>query len=359
MKFLNVVGARPNFMKIAPLQRELDRKGYERVLVHTGQHYDEEMSEQFYEDLGMSPPDYNLAVGSDTQAAQTARVMERIEPVIDDEDPDWVIVVGDVNSTLAAGLVAAKKSSNLAHIEAGIRSGNREMPEEINRVIVDRISDALFCFDEEAEATLESEGIASDRIHLVGDIMIDSLKYTLDQLNGTVRPDVELPEEYAVLTLHRPSNVDNLPSLEQAFEILKEVNRDLPLVFPIHPRTEESLERHGLLKTWRNEFNLIPPLNYGEFVSLMNNARAVLTDSGSIQQETSVMDVPCLTLRKQTERAVTIRKGTNRLVGMDRDAILSSVEEIKNNNWKTAEDIPLWDGQTARRIVQVFEDLQS
>lgn len=356
MKFLNVVGARPNFMKMSPFQRELDRRGHDFVLVHTGQHYDEEMSEQFFDDLGMSPPDYNLGVGSASQAVQTARVMEEIEPVIDEEDPDWVVVVGDVNSTLAAGLVTAKKPCRLAHIEAGIRSDNREMPEEINRLVVDRISDALFCFDREAISNLESEGVDSDSVHLVGDIMIDSLHYSLESTNGTVEFQFEVPEDYGVLTLHRPSNVDHKDDLQKAFEILQNVNQRLPLIFPAHPRTVKSLEKHGLLADWEEEFIFTPPLNYGEFVALMNDARAVLTDSGSIQQETSIMGIPCLTLREDTERAITIRKGTNKLVGLDREAILSSVDRILENDWEDGEDIPLWDGETAGRILDCLEN---
>jgi UDP-N-acetylglucosamine 2-epimerase (non-hydrolysing) len=341
-------------MKIAPLQRELKKRGHEQVLVHTGQHYDEGMSGQFFADLGMEAPDYDLGVGSASQAVQTARVMEAIEPVIEAEKPDWVVVVGDVNSTLAAGLVAAKKPSRLAHVEAGIRSGNWSMPEEVNRVVVDRISDALFCFDDEAVENLKAEGIAEDKIHLTGDIMIDSLKYSLDK--ATVGGfDFKLPDEYGVLTLHRPTNVDSRQDIERAYGILKEINGRIPLVFPIHPRTEKSLVEYGLLDTWRKEFIFTPPLNYGEFIKLMKNSRLVLTDSGSIQQETTVMGIPCLTLRGETERAITVRRGTNELVGWDPDKIEDCMNKIMSGEWEKGEVIELWDGKTAGRVVDVFE----
>ncbi len=358
MKFLNVVGARPNFMKIAPLQRELDKRAHKQVLVHTGQHYDEGMSGQFFKDLGMEPPDYDLGVGSASQAVQTADVMKAIEPVVDSEQPDWVVVVGDVNSTLAAGLVAAKKDCRLAHVEAGIRSNNWGMPEEVNRVVVDRISDVLFCFDEEAVNNLKNEGIDEKRIHLSGDIMIDSLKYILDS-DREYNYDFEIPPEYAVLTLHRPSNVDTKEDISRAYNILKKVNGMIPLVFSIHPRTRKNLKKFGMLEKWENEFIFTSPLNYGEFINLMKNSELVLTDSGSIQQETTVMNIPCLTLRQETERAITIRRGTNELVGWEEEKIINSVEKILSDNWKEAEEIPRWDGKTAERIIEVFEKFES
>lgn len=354
MKFLNVVGARPNFMKIAPFQRELDRRGYDYQLVHTGQHYDEEMSGQFFDVLGMKEPDYQLGVGSASHAVQTARIMERFEPVIDEVDPDWVVVVGDVNSTLAASLVTAKKTPKLAHIEAGIRSGNREMPEEINRGVVDRLADALFCFDEEAVENLKKEGIDTNRIFLVGDIMIDSLHYALG--DGEVTDlDVELPDEYGVLTLHRPSNVDTEKDLNRAYKILSSVNESIPLVFSIHPRTRESLKTHGLEEQWENTFTIVPPMNYRDFLVLLSGAKVVLTDSGSIQQETTVMDLPCLTLRDETERAITERRGSNKVVGWNRELIEDSIQKIQRSMWKSADEIPYWDGKTAERIVSELE----
>lgn len=356
MKFLNIVGTRPNFMKIAPFQRELVRKDFEYTLVHTGQHYDRKMSESFFEDLDIAPPAINLGVGSGTHAYQTAEVMEKLDPVVDEEEPDWVVVVGDVNSTLASALITSKKMPRLAHIEAGIRSGDRSMPEEVNRVVVDQLADALFCFDDESVENLEQEGRSDDHIHLVGDIMIDSLQYVLESQRSSKYLS-ELPEEFALLTLHRPQNVDQRASLDRAYRILKQVHDTYPVVFPVHPRTRERLEAFDLLEKWKETFRVIPPLGYRAFVQMMDHASVVLTDSGSIQQETSVLEVPCLTLRDTTERPITIRKGTNQLVGLNQQDILDSIDRIQSNAWKKAEEIPLWDGNTASRIMDVFENL--
>ncbi len=356
MKFLNVVGARPNFMKIAPFQRELERRGHRFELVHTGQHYDETMSDQFFDDLNIAQPDYHLGVGSADHTEQTARIMTRFEPIVDEYDPDWVIVVGDVNSTLATSLVTAKKSPELAHIEAGIRSGNRDMPEEINRIVVDRISDALFCFDDEARKNLIEEGISEEVIFLTGDIMIDSLQFALEN-DQSPQSDITLPEQYGVLTLHRPSNVDEVDTLRRAKDVLEHVSEKIPLVFPIHPRTQKRLKNHNLKEQWEKFLKILPPLGYTEFLNVMSNSEIVLTDSGSIQQETTVMNVPCLTLREETERGITVRRGTNKIVGWNEELILESVEKILEGEWKTAEEIPYWDGKTAERIVDQLESI--
>lgn len=355
MKFLTIVGARPNFMKIAPFQRELGRRNHEFTCVHTGQHYDDSMSDTFFEELEIREPEHHLGVGSGSHATQTGQIMVELDDIIDQEDPDWVVVVGDVNSTLAGAIVGAKKSTRVAHIEGGIRSRNRDMPEEINRVVVDQVADAIFCFDQEAVENLRQEDIPDERIWLVGDIMIDSLYFTLSQSNGDLPESV--PSDFALLTLHRPSNVDSADDLSEWFDILSEVNRETPIVFPIHPRTENRLEEFGREEKWYEEFTIIPPQSHREFVNLMNEAQFVLTDSGSIQQETTVLGIPCLTLREETERAITVREGTNRLVGADEKQILDSIREINRGDWKEANGIEYWDGETSDRILDVFEEL--
>jgi UDP-N-acetylglucosamine 2-epimerase (non-hydrolysing) len=351
-----VAGARPNFMKIAPLLREMrTRDGFAPSLVHTGQHYDRSMSGGFFEDLGIPAPDVNLGVGSGSHAAQTAEVLRRIEAVLVERAPAALVVVGDVNSTLAAALAAAKLGIPVAHVEAGLRSFDRSMPEEINRVLTDAISHWLFTTEPEAEQNLRREGIDPGRIHFVGNVMIDTLRSHLDRAR---RLDVPgklglAPREYAVLTLHRPSNVDDSRRLRSLFAVLEEIHQELPIVFPVHPRTAAAMRVH--LGDRAPRLRVVEPLGYHEFLGLMADARLVLTDSGGIQEETTVLGVPCLTLRENTERPITLTQGTNRLVGSDPATIRLEVRKILEGNGPTARIPERWDGEAAGRIVDVLE----
>lgn len=353
-KIVHVVGARPNFMKIAPLMDALRNGGRLRqVLVNTGQHYDENMAGGFFTELGMPRPDRDLEVGSGTHAVQTARVMMGFEEVCEQEHPDLVVVVGDVNSTMAAAIVAAKLVIPVAHVEAGLRSFDHTMPEEINRLVADRLSTLLFTPSADADENLRREGTPDERIHLVGNIMIDTLlrhrpMARLDRLAGRV--DVS-ERNYAVLTLHRPSNVDDAVTLRGILEAVREIARDLPVVFPVHPRT-----RARLLETDAAAMKgliLTDPLGYIDFLSLTAHARVVLTDSGGLQEETTALGVPCLTLRTNTERPVTITHGTNRLVGIEPRAILQGYRDALADAPGDRRP-PLWDGHAAGRIVDVL-----
>ena len=359
MKIINVVGARPNFMKIAPIMRAT--RAYPEitpVLVHTGQHYDGNMSNAFFKDLEIPEPDIHLEVGSGTHAVQTARVMERFERVLLEEKPDLVLVVGDVNSTLACALVAGKLHIKVAHIEAGLRSFDRSMPEEINRVLTDQISDLLFTTCEEAKINLCNEGISEEKIHFVGNIMIDTLFYNLNKVNlytANRKPNTE-HEEYAVLTLHRPSNVDNKETFEKISKALNKISGYLPIVFPIHPRTKKQIKQFGFEKYYNGNIKLLEPLGYLEFLKLYSNAKFVLTDSGGIQEETSVLDIPCLTIRENTERPITIKQGTNVLVGTDGEEIVEEAQRILRGVYKRKKDLKFWDGKAADRIMRVLTD---
>jgi UDP-N-acetylglucosamine 2-epimerase (non-hydrolysing) len=351
-----VAGARPNFMKIAPLLRELRaRDGPGATLVHTGQHYDRTMSESFFADLGIPEPDVNLGVGSGSHAAQTAEVLRRIEPVLEERAPAAVIVVGDVNSTLAAALAAVKLGIPVAHVEAGLRSFDRSMPEEINRVLTDAISRWLFTTEAAAEQNLRREGVEPERIHFVGNVMIDTLRHHLDRAR---RLDVLgrlglAPREYAVLTLHRPGNVDDSGRLRSLFAVLEEIHDEVPIVFPVHPRTAAAMRAH--LGDRPPRLRVIEPLGYLEFLRLMADARLVLTDSGGIQEETTVLGVPCLTLRDNTERPSTITQGTNRLVGSDPTTIRLEVRKILEGDVPPGRIPDRWDGRAAGRILDVLE----
>ncbi len=357
MRIINVCGARPNFMKVAPLMRAFaTRPGVEARLVHTGQHYDEAMSQTFFDDLGLPRPDINLEVGSASHAVQTALLMQRFEPVVEQQSPDAVLVVGDVNSTIACGLVAAKLQVPLLHVEAGLRSFDRTMPEEINRVLTDALSELLFVTEPAGVANLQREGIAPDKIHLVGNVMIDTLlacrqraarSHVLDRLGLAGGP-------YAVLTLHRPANVDDPAVLGQILDALEEIQRTMPLVFPAHPRTRGNLERIGLLDRLQRMagLRLTEPLGYLDFLRLMSEAAVVLTDSGGIQEETTVLGVPCLTLRENTERPITIEQGTNQLVGLDPARILAAFRQLRER--RGVPRVPeLWDGRAAERIADI------
>ena len=356
IQLLAVAGARPNFMKIAPLLRELRASERFRTrLVHTGQHYDASMSQSFFDDLGISAPDVNLEVKSGGHAEQTAEVLRRIEPVLIETRPRAVIVVGDVNSTLAATLAAVKLGIPVAHVEAGLRSFDRSMPEEINRLLTDAIAEWLFTTERAAEENLRREGIPPERIHFVGNVMIDTLLAHLERAKRL--PTLERlglqPDRFALLTLHRPSNVDDRARLASLFELLEEIHRELPVVFPVHPRTMASIAR--LLDGRMPALLTSEPLGYLEFLRLMVDAKLVLTDSGGIQEETTVLGVPCLTLRDSTERPVTISQGTNTLVGSDPATIRSEVRKVLATGGKRGRVPELWDGHAAARIVAVLE----
>ncbi len=353
VRVLCVAGARPNFMKVKPVMDALERLGAEVVLVHTGQHYDAAMSEVFLAELGIRAPDHLLGVGSGTQAEQTAKVMVALEPLVARCGADVVVVVGDVNSTVAAALVAAKAGCLVAHVEAGLRSREWSMPEEVNRVVTDRLSDYLFAPSPDALDNLRAEGYREDQVHLVGNVMVDTLLATLDRARA--RPILgELglePKGYGLVTLHRPANVDDPVVLANILGTLGEVAREVPLVFPVHPRTAERL---GDVQV-PDGLRLIDPAGYLDFLALEDAARLVLTDSGGVQEETTVLGVPCLTLRESTERPITVTEGTNRVVGRDPSRILAGARDILAKG--VVPRCPaLWDGRAGERIARVIVD---
>ncbi len=359
LSILCVVGARPNFMKIAPIMRAFAaRPGIHAVLVHTGQHYDASMKASFFEQLDIPEPDVDLGVGSGSHAVQTAEIMKRFEPVLDERAPDAVLVVGDVNSTIACALVASKKGVPVIHVEAGLRSFDRAMPEEINRVLTDQLSDLLFTTEKHAEKNLVREGIDRARVRFVGNVMIDTLLYHRahcprpgDVLAGV--PGAERcfePAGFGVLTLHRPSNVDEPGTLARLVETLSQVAESVPLVFPVHPRTRSRLVETGLLSEVERRFIVLPPLPYLDLLALVASARIVLTDSGGIQEETTALGVPCPTLRENTERPVTVAEGTNTVVGADPAKILACARDVLATGGKRGRVPDLWDGQAALRI---------
>jgi UDP-N-acetylglucosamine 2-epimerase (non-hydrolysing) len=362
LKVINVVGARPNFMKVAPIVEAMGRRAAEFApfVVHTGQHYDAQMSDAFFRDLGLPRPDVHLGVGSGSHAQQTASVMRLFEPVVLEEKPDWVLVVGDVNSTLACALVCAKLLIPVAHVEAGLRSRDRTMPEEVNRVLTDQIADLLLTPSADADRNLLAEGIPRERIRLVGNVMIDSLLKHLALSRGS-RAREELGVEgrdYAVVTLHRPSNVDDPATLRGIVTALVRISVRLPVVFPAHPRTRKMLAEFGLLESVRGApaLSLVEPLGYLDFLRLYSGAALVLTDSGGIQEETTALGIPCLTLRENTERPVTVEAGTNKVVGRDPARIVREAESALalRRDGGTARVPPLWDGKTADRILDAL-----
>jgi UDP-N-acetylglucosamine 2-epimerase (non-hydrolysing) len=363
LKVINVVGARPNFIKIAPLMAAYNRTSIEPLLVHTGQHYDQRMSDLFFHELGIPEPDINLGVGGGSQAQQTAAIMSAFEPALLQHKPDWVLVVGDVTSTIACGLVAVKLGIRLAHVEAGLRSFDRSMPEEINRIVTDSISDLLFCTEQAAVDNLKREGVPQENIHMVGNVMIDTLLRNRERAEASkILQELNVePKCYALLTLHRPSNVDDDAIFSGLLDALEVIQRELPIVFPIHPRTRKILEssslgrRVGALKQLR----LIDPAGYLDFVKLTAHARLVLTDSGGIQEETTILRVPCLILRKTTERPITLECGCNLLVGTKPDDILRAYQKVMSGEAPEFRTPPLWDGQAAKRIVQILESQSS
>jgi UDP-N-acetylglucosamine 2-epimerase (non-hydrolysing) len=362
MRILSVVGARPNFIKIAPLIREMRRhSGIESTMVHTGQHYDDAMAGQFFQDLEIPPPDVSLAVGSGSHAYQTAEVMKRLEPVLTDAKPHVVLVVGDVNSTLAAAVTAAKLEIAVAHVEAGLRSFDRSMPEEINRVLTDAISDYLFVTEESGRQNLLREGVDTKKIHFVGNVMIDSLEQCRPVWS---RSDVLkrlglAPREYGVVTLHRPSNVDDPTMLRRLVTALVEISRQTPLVFPMHPRTRtrlEAIEKGGAASDTGN-LSYVAPLGYLDFIALVAGSRLALTDSGGLQEETTALGVPCLTLREQTERPITVTQGTNRIVGTSPEVIVrEAARALSARTGSSVSRPPLWDGRAAERIISILAE---
>jgi UDP-N-acetylglucosamine 2-epimerase (non-hydrolysing) len=358
MKVLLVAGARPNFMKVAPLIHELERddRGITWKLVHTGQHYNYEVSKVFFEDLDIPEPDYFLAAGSGTHAEQTAKVMVEFEKVCLAERPDTVVVVGDVNSTLACSVTARKLHINVAHVEAGLRSRDMSMPEEINRIVTDSISDYLFVTIRSAVENLINEGKREEQIFFVGNIMMDSLHYCLEKLDGD-KVDGAPDRPYAILTLHRPSNVDDRDKLKDILSALSEISRDMPVHFPVHPRTERKIREFDLESLVENsDILLSPPLSYMNFLSLWKGAAAVFTDSGGLQEETTALGVPCFTLRENTERPVTVEEGTNTLVGSRANDILGAYTEFKAGKVKEGTVPDLWDGKTAERIIRILAE---
>lgn len=356
IKVLLIAGARPNFMKVAPIYAEMKRRAGEflPLIVHTGQHYDAAMSDSFFDDLGMPTPDVHLGVGSGSHAVQTAKIMTEFEPVVIEHKPDWVLVVGDVNSTIACALVCAKLGIKVAHVEAGLRSRDRAMPEEINRILTDAISDLLLTTSQDADVNLAAEGVPANRVKFVGNVMIDSLMEHLRIAeNSTVRENLGIVGgEYGVVTLHRPSNVDDRDVFGGIVDALCVVAEKLPIVFPVHPRTRAKIAEFGFeARMAEAGIRLIEPLGYLDFMRLYSGARLVLTDSGGLQEETTVLGIPCLTLRHNTERPITIELGTNVLVGTDPEKIKAAASEaLDDKRSKNGKIPPLWDGKTAGRI---------
>ena len=352
MHVFHIVGARPNFMKVAPVMNALKtRKHVVQTLVHTGQHYDANMSNVFFEQLGIAAPDVNLAVGSGTHARQTAEIMTRFEPVLLDRQPDIVLVYGDVNSTVATALVCAKLGVRVGHVEAGLRSFDRTMPEEINRLLTDQLADMLFTPSEDGDFNLQKEGIPPEKIFRVGNVMIDSLVKLLPAAQR--QNQNSLLEHYALVTLHRPANVDDGAVLKRILQSLLEVSQDLSVIFPAHPRTRKRIADFGL---HADQLQILDPLSYLEFLAMQSRATVVITDSGGVQEETTYLGVPCLTLRENTERPVTVSLGTNVLVGRDSDKLRSELSRVLAGQAKKGTIPPLWDGHAGERIAALVAD---
>jgi len=363
MRIVSVAGARPNFMKIAPLMAAFARQArFEPILVHTGQHYDERMSDLFFRQLGIPEPDINLEVGSASHAVQTAEIMKAFEPVVLERKPDVVLVVGDVNSTVACGVVAVKLGVKLAHVEAGLRSFDRTMPEEINRLLTDAISDLLFCTEQSGVDNLRAEGVPDEKVHLVGNVMIDTLLANKAKADAsTILEELGIGDGgHAALTLHRPSNVDDPAVLGRLLDAIEVIQRQMPVIFPIHPRTRARLSESALggRVEAMADLRLIDPIGYLDFLRLMSSARLVLTDSGGIQEETTILKVPCLTLRENTERPITCELGSNRLVGTQTEAILAAYRDVVEGRLPAGRTPPLWDGHAAERIAEVLANAQ-
>ena len=358
MDILHVVGARPNFMKAAPVIAALEEyDDVSQALIHTGQHYDANMSRVFFDQLGLPQPDINLEVGSGSHAQQTSQIMARFELVVLDHKPDLVLVYGDVNSTVAAALVCTKMRIPVGHVEAGLRSFDRTMPEEINRLLTDQIADLLFTPSADGNQNLAREGVPPEKVHLVGNVMIDTLVRLLPR--AEVPAHITLPDRYVLVTLHRPSNVDDPAMLRRIMETLRSIGRDLPVIFPIHPRTRQRIAQaeFGLNVASQDGLRLFEPVGYLQFLALQRRATVVITDSGGIQEETTYLGVPCLTVRQNTERPITVTTGTNILVGQDMGHLQTEVAHILEGNAKQGQIPPLWDGQAAERIANIIRVL--
>lgn len=357
MKVLTVVGTRPNFMKVAPLVEQFKKRSIEHILVHTGQHYDPKMSKLFFDDLHMPKPDINLEIGSGSFGEQVGATIQRLEKVFKEEKPDIVIVVGDVNSTFAAAFTAKQLHLKVAHVEAGLRSFDNSMPEEINRVLTDRISDFLFTTEESANTNLKKEGVDENNIFFVGNVMIDTLlNHQKKAEESTILSQLNLEEnEYCAITLHRPSNVDSKTSLTSLLTLFEKLQQKMNLIFPLHPRTRKNMEKFGLLESFKGIPNLTmtEPLGYLDFVKLMTKSKVMLTDSGGIQEETTVLGVPCITFRNNTERPITVEKGTNLLVSTNPEKVEEAFNSLKESK-ERASIPPLWDGKAAERIIDVL-----
>lgn len=362
IKIISVVGARPNFMKIAPIIKEFDKKydkSVENILVHTGQHYSTNMSDDFFRDLKLPEPDINLNVGSSGQAKQIANIMLKLEKILLDKNPQLVIVVGDVNSTLAAALTASKLKIKVAHIEAGLRSFDFDMPEETNRILTDHISDYLFCTEESAIKNLRNESVNQENTFLVGNVMIDTLIKNLGYAkNSGILDKLNLKGDYCLLTAHRPENVDNEKNLRLLVEIINEVQKIITIIYPIHPRTVKMLEKFKLYKEIiaMKNVKICKPLSYLDFLWLTKNSKFVITDSGGLQEETSYLKIPCLTIRKNTERPITVEQGTNTVTGLDKKNIIAEAKKILGGKYKHGHGIALWDGKASERIVKILLD---
>ena len=360
IKIITVAGARPNFIKIAPLNKEFSRYSsrVKHKITHTGQHFDEKMSKVFFNDLNLPEPDFYLGVGSGSHAVQTAKIMIEFEKVLLDEKPDLIIVVGDVNSTIACSIVASKLNIKIAHVEAGLRSFDCTMPEEINRMVTDTLSDFLFVSEESGLENLKREGISDSKVFFTGNIMIDSLVYyldSIDQLNIMAKYQLK-KHNYILATFHRPSNVDSGSDIKSLVELLNLLSERRKLIFPVHPRTMQKLQGNGLVDKMNPNIIITNPIGYIDFLSLMKNAELVITDSGGIQEETTYLGVQCLTVRENTERPITINIGTNQLVGTDIPNIKSAADEVLDGKVKKGGIPKLWDGKTAERIVSILMD---
>lgn len=359
IKIMLIAGARPNFMKIAPIARAFDKTTeIQYKILHTGQHYDQNMSDVFFEELGIKNPDYHLGAGGGTHAQQTAKIMVEFEAICQKDRPDLVLVVGDVNSTLACSIVAQKMHIKVAHVEAGLRSFDLAMPEEINRMVTDSITDLFFVTEEQGMVNLNKEGKPDSAVHFVGHVMIDNLYYQLSKLEKMPPAAFKTTKykqrhtRYGVVTLHRPSNVDDKNTLATITDSLAEISETLPLIFPIHPRTRKNLESFGIKLP--ETITLTDPLSYMEFLNLWKDSAVALTDSGGLQEETTALGIPCLTLRENTERPITVTQGTNELVGSSKEKLMTSFEKVMAGNWKTGKKPDLWDGRAAERITDII-----
>jgi UDP-N-acetylglucosamine 2-epimerase (non-hydrolysing) len=354
MHVLHVVGARPNFMKVAPVLKALRRRaGVRQTLLHTGQHYDANMSDIFFEQLGIPRPDIALGIGSGSHAQQTAQVMMKFETAVLADRPDWVLVYGDVNSTVAAALVCAKLRIPVAHVEAGLRSFDREMPEELNRLVTDQLADLLLTPSADGDENLQREGVPLERIRRVGNVMIDTL---VQQLPLARKPALPIAEHYALVTLHRPSNVDEPESLRRILTTLVELSRECQMVFPVHPRTRQRIDQLGLAFPSADQFLMCEPLGYLECLALQRDATVIVTDSGGIQEESTYLGIPCLTLRENTERPVTCTEGTNQLIGTDMAKLSREFQRILNGDGPHGRKPDLWDGHASERIADILQD---